>query len=69
MLYYTADVQDNCVHISNGDQSDGDRDGVGDACDNCPLHTNPGQEDNDDDAIGNVCDSDDDNDGVGEYSV
>lgn len=31
-----GDDMDNCVEVSNGDQSDTDHDGVGDACDKCP---------------------------------
>ena len=54
----TADVEDNCVHIPNGDQSDKDRDSVGDVCDNCPLQRNTGQADEDGDGVGNACDDD-----------
>ena len=55
------------MYVPNGDQSDRDRDGVGDVCDNCPDAPNIDQEDDDGDDAGNVCDPDDDNDGVGEY--
>lgn len=71
------DESDNCRTVSNADQADLDRDGVGDACDsdadgdatedaadNCPLLANPGQEDLDLDGMGDVCDADVDNDTV-----
>lgn len=32
-----GDEDDNCINISNSNQSDADGDGVGDACDICPL--------------------------------
>ena len=31
---------DNCPSVSNDEQTDSDRDGVGDACDNCKLVRN-----------------------------
>ena len=55
-------VQDNCPEKHNVDQSDFDRDRVGDACDNCPRAYNPNQENHDDDETGDRCDEDDDND-------
>jgi hypothetical protein len=39
------------------DQSDIDRDGVGDACDNCPNEPNPSQIDTDGDGVGDACDN------------
>jgi hypothetical protein len=68
---------DNCVGLSNSNQSDTDGDASGDACDldddddtvadqrdNCPLNQNTDQADFDGDDIGNACDFDDDNDNV-----
>ena len=59
------DFCDNCVDISNPDQEDSDRDGVGDHCDNCQFLYNPMQLNNDGDLTGDLCDQDDDNDGYG----
>ena len=74
-----VDGIDNCINDFNPDQSDGDNDGIGDACDmssdsdsdsindeldNCPLTDNPDQTDTDSDGSGDACDLDDDNDGV-----
>jgi len=59
---------DNCVFVSNPDQSDFDANGVGDACedsdddgvedafDNCPTVANPDQADGDGDGVGDACD-------------
>ncbi|HEX2084582.1 MAG TPA: thrombospondin type 3 repeat-containing protein [Solirubrobacteraceae bacterium] len=71
---------DNCAGEDgafNPNQTDTDRDGLGDACDtdddgdgiddavdNCPLNFNVAQDDVDGDATGDVCDIDDDGDGV-----
>ncbi len=63
------DDEDNCVLISNADQTDLDQDGIGDDCDedmdgdgidntmdNCPMLANPDQIDEDQDGIGDDCD-------------
>lgn len=70
-------ANDNCVNITNADQSNHDTDALGDACDsdddgdgvldgedNCPLVANADQADTDLDNIGDACDSDNDNDGL-----
>lgn len=49
------DVDDNCPHVPNANQSDRDSDGVGDVCDNCPDVYNSNQHDDDHDGIGDVC--------------
>lgn len=72
-----ANADDNCVNVTNQDQSNHDDDSLGDACDtdddndglmdggdNCPLTANEDQSDTDRDGIGNACDADDDNDGL-----
>lgn len=62
------DKIDNCPQIANQDQSDSNKNGVGDVCDdtdfdtiinsidNCPEHANFNQSDVDGDGIGDVCD-------------
>jgi len=68
---------DNCVNVTNADQSNHDSDDLGDACDsdddgdgvpdaddNCPLVANADQADLDEDGIGDVCGPDGDNDGL-----
>lgn len=51
-----ADVDDNCVDVSNPDQANADGDALGDACDNCTDVANDDQVDGDDDGFGDVCD-------------
>ena len=55
--------QDNCIFVKNLDQTDGDSDGVGDACDNCVSIKNSDQTDTDGDSLGDECDDDQDGDG------
>ena len=75
------DTSDNCILVSNPDQTDTDGDGAGDACDsdddndtvpdasdNCPLTANADQTDTDGDGAGDACDTDDDNDTVPDAS-
>lgn len=63
-----ADINDNCVSLSNPDQQDVNNNGRGDVCDdfdqdslinekdNCPNNPNRDQIDTDSDGIGDVCD-------------
>jgi len=68
------DMRDNCSMVDNGDQSDRNYDGVGDACsdddgdgvrgasDNCPTVSNPDQRDLNNNTIGDACEFDSDSD-------
>lgn len=58
------DPNDNCMRISNPDQSDRDGDGAGDICDNCLFEWNEDQSDIDGDGIGDSCDEDIDDDNI-----
>lgn len=71
------DKSDDCPKHANGDQSDVDGDGAGDACDldldgdgvsngsdNCPDGPNSDQWDRDGDIVGDACDVDIDGDGI-----
>ena len=59
------DCGDNCVGLSNPEQTDGDGDNVGDECDNCATEANSDQADCDGDGVGDACDPKDrDEDGV-----
>jgi nitrous oxidase accessory protein NosD len=44
-VVYGGGVVDNCPGLANAAQTDGDADGVGNACDNCPLFANGNQQD------------------------
>ena len=61
--------QDKCPEIFDPGQSDGEGDGVGDACDNCPSAHNPKQENEDKDIEGDACDADMDNDEISKIGV
>lgn len=52
-----VDQADNCIVVSNPDQTNQDGDMFGDACDNCPTVASSDQEDADKDGLGDVCDS------------
>lgn len=70
------DKIDNCLGVSNKDQTDWDNDGYGNLCDNCPKNGNRNQADRDYDGVGDICDNcpfkgnanqnDSDRDGVGD---
>ena len=58
------DPFDNCPHVPNLAQLDGDGDNVGDACANCLTASNEDQFDLDGDAAGDACDDDMDGDQI-----
>jgi 6-phosphogluconolactonase (cycloisomerase 2 family) len=72
-----GDIADNCLNITNPNQTDSNNDGIGDACtdadgdgvadnnDNCPTIANPTQTDTDGDGLGDACDTLTDSDGDG----
>ena len=60
LLLVIRNDADNCELVPNPDQSDLDRDGVGDVCDNCKHIKNWYQNDTDDDLVGDACDTNED---------
>ena len=57
----------NCGDCPEGDGTDGDGDGVEDACDNCPEDSNSDQADRDGDGVGDACDDCPDEPGTGGF--
>jgi len=61
-------LDNNMVVISTITIADLDQDGIADVIDNCSLISNPNQANFDGDSSGDACDTDDDGDGVLDYS-